>query len=82
MNLPIVESDEEPLEDDDGTLDFRMEELKRVPDAELVDYLPAFTAAVDELHGVGVVHNDLSGRNFMLDCNGRVKFIDLVIREA
>ena len=75
MGLPIVNHYEKPLKDKNGIFGFRMEELLKIP--KLEPHLPAFEAAVQRLHQVDVVHNDVSRGNVMLDRNGNITLIDL-----
>ncbi|KAH6952365.1 hypothetical protein BKA56DRAFT_242864 [Ilyonectria sp. MPI-CAGE-AT-0026] len=73
---PVVQICQEPLEDDDGIFGYRMEELSRINFNEFPGYYGEIQNAVQIMHKTGVIHNDLSISNIMLNAQHRITLID------
>ncbi|KAI9674985.1 MAG: hypothetical protein M1817_001391 [Caeruleum heppii] len=53
-----------------------MEKLVAINIAEMAQYIPNIREAIDDIHESGIVHNDLSPSNLMLNHQGVLTVID------
>jgi serine/threonine protein phosphatase PrpC len=64
------------------TLDVAMRESRPMPEAEALRIVSDLCAALDHLHGHGVVHRDLKPQNVMLCNDGTLRIMDFGIAKA
>lgn len=75
-DIPVVRVQQEPLTDEQGIFGFRMERLSNIDIDNAAEYISEIAKAFEEVHQSGVVHNDISPSNIMLNQKGLVTIID------
>ncbi|KAI9707059.1 MAG: hypothetical protein M1836_000019 [Candelina mexicana] len=75
-SLPVVQVHSDPLEDENGIFGLRMQLLQRIEIDTLVERLDEVKEAVDKVHEAGVIINDISPSNVMLDQDDNITLID------
>jgi len=74
--LPVVCVQDEPLSDDGGLFGFRMQKLYSINIVELAERLEELKEAIRMVHKAGIVMNDVSISNVMLDARDKITLID------
>lgn len=67
---------DEPVSDKDGILGFYMQKLCKINIIELAERLDELKDAIEMVHEAGIVVNDVSISNIMLDAQNNITLID------
>ena len=74
--VPIVRTHQQPLNDEKGIFGFRMEMLADIDLETAADYIPDIEQAINDIHRCGIVLQDISPSNIMLNQHKRITLID------
>ncbi|MCJ1335902.1 hypothetical protein MMC09_001176 [Bachmanniomyces sp. S44760] len=72
----VVRVQQEPLSDENGIIGFYMQRLYKIPVFDLAERLEELKDAIERVHKAGIVFNDVSISNVMLDAQDRITLID------